>query len=73
MITPQIMSINYKKQLIISLGESRTLTIGSKEYNMENGDVEIFGSSYHSVPKNPEITKGRISIAVFINNGLVKQ
>jgi hypothetical protein len=38
---------------------------------MENGDVAIFGSSTHGVPKNSLITKGRISIAVFMNNGLV--
>lgn len=46
-----------QKQLIISLGETRTLTVSNKDYNMENGDVAIFGSSTHGVPKNSSITK----------------
>lgn len=53
------------KQIIISLGATRTLKVGSKDYKMNNGDVIIFGSSIHGVPKEPEITEGRISIAVF--------
>ena len=53
-------------QLIISLGGARTLKIGQKEYLMESGDVCIFGKSIHGVPKEPERTEGRISIACFI-------
>ncbi len=60
-----------QKQLIISLGETRTLMISNKDYKMGNGDVAIFGSSIHGIPKEPLITNGRISIAVFLNNGLV--
>jgi hypothetical protein len=54
------------KQLIISLGATRTLTIGSKSYSMNNGDVIIFGSSIHGVPKESHCKDGRISIALFL-------
>ena len=54
------------KQLIISLGETRKLDVGSKTYDMNNGDVIVFGSSAHGIKKEPEVKEGRISIAVFI-------
>ena len=53
-------------QMIISLGATRTLDIASKSYVMENGDVIVFGSSLHGVKKDPSVTDGRISIAVFL-------
>lgn len=52
-------------QLVISLGTTRTLVVGKKEYPMENGDAIIFGSSIHGVPKS-NTTEGRISIATFM-------
>ena len=52
-------------QVIISLGTTRILNIGKKEYKSSNGDVFIFGSSIHGVPKQLEIKDGRISIALF--------
>lgn len=52
-------------QLVISLGCSRILKVGKKEYTMENGDAIIFGSSSHSVPKS-DTSYGRISIATFM-------
>jgi len=52
-------------QVIISLGTTRILNIGKKEYKSSNGDVFIFGSSIHGVPKQLEIKNGRISIALF--------
>lgn len=55
-------------QLIISLNEhggDRKLTIGSKEYNLQNGDVILFGGSVHGIPK-ADNKNGRISIAVFM-------
>lgn len=52
-------------QFVISLGATRTLTLGKKEYKMNSGDMIIFGSSIHGVPKEPEIKRGRISIATF--------
>lgn len=53
-------------QIVVSLGATRTLTVGAKKYNMANGDVIIFGSSIHGIPKQPEIKEGRISIATFM-------
>lgn len=53
-------------QLVISLGETRTLKVGAKEYQMNSGDVIIFGSSLHGVAQEPNITEGRISIATFM-------
>lgn len=52
-------------QFVISLGEERVLNVGKKEYKMGNGDVILFGSSLHGVPKS-DTTKGRIAIAVFM-------
>ena len=55
------------KQVIISLGTNRTLTMGKdSSYPMGNGDVIIFGSSSHGVPKDPNCKEGRIAIALFL-------
>lgn len=54
------------QQLVISLGATRTLVVGKKEYNMSNGSAILFGSSTHGVPKEPSVTEGRISIATFM-------
>ena len=53
-------------QVVISLGASRILKVGSKNYMLNNGDVVIFGTSTHSVPKDKQVTQGRISIAIFL-------
>lgn len=52
-------------QLVISLGQTRTLKVGTKNYDMDSGSAIIFGSSSHSVPKDNSVD-GRISIAVFL-------
>lgn len=54
------------KQIVISLGADRILTMASNRYNMSNGDVIVFGSSIHGVPKDPNCKTGRISIAMFL-------
>lgn len=54
------------QQLVISLGAARTLNLGKRSYHMQNGDAIIFGSSVHGVPKEPQVTEGRISIATFM-------
>ena len=54
------------QQIIISLGTTRTLTVGKTKYSMANGDVAIFGGSIHGVPKEPAVTQGRISVALFV-------
>lgn len=52
-------------QLVISLGETRTLEVAKKSYKMENGDAVIFGSAIHGVPKDNS-KNGRITIATFM-------
>jgi quercetin dioxygenase-like cupin family protein len=53
-------------QIVVSLGASRTLKVGAKNYRLSHGDVILFGSSAHEVPKEPECKSERISIAVFM-------
>jgi len=55
-------------QIVISLGGTRTLNVGTKSYKMSNGDAIIFGHGIHGVPKESHITEGRISIAAFFEN-----
>jgi hypothetical protein len=52
-------------QVIISLGAARTLNVAKKSYQINNGNVIIFGSSTHGIPREYEIKRGRISIALF--------
>ena len=52
-------------QMIISLGATRTLKVGSKEYLSKNGDIIIFGASSHGIVKEA-CEDGRISIALFL-------
>lgn len=53
-------------QLVLSFGTTRTLNIGKKTFEMENGDAVLFGSSIHGVPKEENVMEGRISIATFM-------
>ncbi|CAH6418228.1 Hypothetical protein HVR_LOCUS96 [uncultured virus] len=55
------------KQVVISLGAIRTLNVAKKTYAMNNGDIVIFGSAIHGVPKDPNCKQGRISIALFLD------
>jgi hypothetical protein len=55
------------RQLIISLGGTRVLSLGKKEYRLESGDIILFGQSLHGVKRDPTCMTGRISIAVFLN------
>lgn len=54
-------------QIVISLGETRTFQYGKQNIPSLNGDVFIFGSGIHGVPKEPDILNGRISIALFMD------
>jgi len=54
------------KQVVISLGATRVLKVGTKNYDVGNGDIIVFGSSLHGIAKDPSVTEGRISIALFI-------
>lgn len=53
-------------QMVLSLGARRMLNVGEKQYPMGSGDCIVFGSSTHSIPIDPTIREGRISIAVFL-------
>jgi hypothetical protein len=52
-------------QLVISLGETRHFIVGKNTYELNSGDVIIFGHSIHGVPKQLNVNNGRISIATF--------
>jgi alkylated DNA repair dioxygenase AlkB len=54
-------------QLVISLGASRTFTIGKKTMTLNSGDAVLFGSAVHGVPKDSSVVDGRISIATFMS------
>ena len=53
-------------QMVLSLGATRTLTVGKKEFQMSSGSAILFGGSIHGVPKNKAVKEGRISIATFM-------
>lgn len=53
-------------QMVISLGATRTLQVGKRDYPMKSGDMIVFGASSHGVPEEPDVKSGRISIAVFL-------
>lgn len=52
--------------LVISTGATRNFVLGKKIVQVENGTAVMFGSANHGVPRMPEVTQGRISIAVFL-------
>jgi hypothetical protein len=53
-------------QIILSLGPGiRTLKVGKKEYIQSPGALTIFGTSAHGVAREPEVTEGRIGVAIF--------
>lgn len=64
MFAPEHRHVN-NYQLVLSLGETRTLTIEHEKYRMESGDVILFGGQLHSVPKE-DTNNGRISITAFL-------
>jgi len=53
-------------QMVVSLGATRTFTYGKNHIASKNGDIFLFGSSVHGVPKEPNIAEERISIAFFL-------
>ena len=52
--------------MVISLGATRTLNVGKTAYQMHSGDLIMFGSDEHGVPREPQVLEGRISIATFM-------
>lgn len=53
-------------QLVVALGATRTLRIGTKTYASGNGDVTLFGSGVHGIAPEPDVKEGRISLATFM-------
>jgi hypothetical protein len=51
--------------LIIALGCTRTLFVGKKRYQLNNGDAILFGYGYYRIPEQTT-TEGTILITVFM-------
>eukprot|EP00931_Biecheleriopsis_adriatica_P063779 TRINITY_DN38691_c0_g1_i1.p1 TRINITY_DN38691_c0_g1~~TRINITY_DN38691_c0_g1_i1.p1 ORF type:complete len:907 (-),score=212.24 TRINITY_DN38691_c0_g1_i1:261-2981(-) len=59
---------------LFSFGSERILTIDNTPLLCQDGDLVIFGTQRHGVPKMPEIDTGRITVVVFFYpNHLQKQ
>mmetsp|Transcript_13885 Transcript_13885/g.34001 ORF Transcript_13885/g.34001 Transcript_13885/m.34001 type:complete len:1002 (-) Transcript_13885:149-3154(-) len=50
---------------LFSFGEERILTIDKTPLLCRDGDMVIFGTQRHGVPKMPEISEGRITVPIF--------
>eukprot|EP00927_Polykrikos_kofoidii_P020531 TRINITY_DN19757_c0_g1_i2.p1 TRINITY_DN19757_c0_g1~~TRINITY_DN19757_c0_g1_i2.p1 ORF type:complete len:421 (-),score=50.03 TRINITY_DN19757_c0_g1_i2:231-1493(-) len=50
---------------IISFGASRVFLLDDQQILMGNGDLLVFGTQKHAVPRMPQVTEGRISICIF--------
>jgi len=50
---------------ILSFGESRVFTLDWQPLLLGDGDLLVFGTQRHSVPKMPSVKSGRLSVAIF--------
>lgn len=50
---------------ILSFGEPRVFMLDGQPLMLGDGDLLVFGTQRHSVPKMPEVGEGRVSVAVF--------
>merc|ERR1711937_870921 len=50
---------------IISFGAPRIFVLDGQPILLGEGDLLVFGTQRHSVPKMPQVKDGRVSIAVF--------
>lgn len=50
---------------IISFGASRVFTLDWQPLLLGDGDLLVFGTQRHSVPKMPSVKTGRVSVAIF--------
>lgn len=50
---------------IISFGAPRVFLLDGQPILLGSGDLLVFGTQRHSVPKMPEVKDGRVSVAVF--------
>lgn len=50
---------------ILCFGASRVFMLDDQPVLLNNGDLLVFGTQKHSVPRMPDIMEGRISVAIF--------
>lgn len=50
---------------ILSFGASRVFTVDGQPTLLGDGDLLVFGTQRHGVPKMPDVTGGRVSVAIF--------
>jgi hypothetical protein len=50
---------------ILSFGASRVFTVDGWPLLLGEGDLLVFGTQRHAVPKMPEVKEGRVSVAIF--------
>jgi len=50
---------------IISFGASRVFSLDNEPLLLNEGDLLVFGTQKHSVPRMPDVSDGRISVAIF--------
>ena len=50
---------------IISFGASRLMMIDDNPLQLHDGDLVVFGTQRHSIPKMPHVRGPRVSVAIF--------
>lgn len=50
---------------IISFGASRVFLLDNEPVLLGEGDLLVFGTQKHSVPRMPDVQEGRVSVAIF--------
>lgn len=50
---------------ILCFGASRVFMLDNEPLLLNNGDLLVFGTQKHSVPRMPDVQEGRISVAIF--------
>eukprot|EP00928_Gymnodinium_smaydae_P063260 TRINITY_DN46901_c0_g1_i1.p1 TRINITY_DN46901_c0_g1~~TRINITY_DN46901_c0_g1_i1.p1 ORF type:complete len:649 (-),score=41.72 TRINITY_DN46901_c0_g1_i1:166-2019(-) len=50
---------------LISLGAPRVLLVDNRPLVMEDGDMVVFGTQMHGVPRMTNVSQGRISLVIF--------
>ncbi|CAE8622300.1 unnamed protein product, partial [Polarella glacialis] len=50
---------------ILSFGQARVFMLDGQPVLLGDGDLIVFGTQRHSVPKMPKVSNGRVSVAIF--------
>lgn len=50
---------------ILSFGEPRVFMLDGEPFLLGDGDLLVFGTQKHGVPKMPDVRDGRLSVAIF--------